>query len=193
MTFKLSVGVSSLFLVTLFGQTNITAIRPTLQIGASSVTPLASPSPSRMKVAYGMANVPNQGAGQVIGIVVAFDQPNIEEDLSSFDTQFALPPCTTANGCFEKVYASGTQPTTDDYWAMETSLDVEWAHAIAPQAKILLVEASSAVNTELFGAVDVAVQRGASVVSMSFAQAESSAETQLDSHFNSAPGVIFVA
>ena len=148
--------------------------------------------PAQMRKAYGIDQLANQGAGQIIGIVDAFDDPNIEADLGVFTTQFGLPPCTTANGCFQKVYASGSQPSTNAGWTVEISLDVEWAHTIAPQATILLVEAASASFTDLFAAVDVAVQHGASVVSMSFGGRESSSETANDSHF-SVPNVTFVA
>jgi subtilase family serine protease len=136
-----------------------------------------------MRQAYGFDQIANQGAGQTIGIVDAFDAPRIESDLATFNTQFGLPACTTANGCFEKVFAAGTKPASNKGWAGEISLDVEWAHAIAPQAKILLVEARSNSNADLFAAVDVAVQHGASVVSLSWGGGESNSELSLDSHF----------
>jgi subtilase family serine protease len=148
--------------------------------------------PAKMQTAYGFNLVSNQGAGQVIGIVDAFDDPNIESDLGVFTKQFSLPACTTANGCFQKVYATGTKPKKNSNWSSEISLDVEWSHAIAPQAKIMLVEASGQTNAELYQAVDVAVQNGATVVSMSWATDEYSGETSDDSHFN-VPNVTFVA
>src|SRR5580704_4042548 len=92
--------------------------------------------PAKMRTAYGFNLVANQGAGQVIGIVDAFDDPNIESDLGVFTKQFSLPACTTANGCFQKVYATGIAPKKNANWASEISLDVEWSHAIAPQTKI---------------------------------------------------------
>jgi subtilase family serine protease len=145
-----------------------------------------------MRTAYGFKLVSNEGAGQVIGIVDAYDDPNIESDLGVFTKQFSLPACTTANGCFEKIYATGTAPAKNSNWATEISLDVEWSHAIAPQAKIMLVEASGQTNAELYQAVDVAVQNGATIVSMSWATDEYSGETSDDSHFN-VPNVTFVA
>ena len=85
------------------------------------------------------------------------------------------------------------QPKTDSGWALEESLDVEWAHAIAPGATILLVEASSASISSLLAAVDYAVSQGASVVSMSWgSSSEFLGETSFDSHFT-APGVTFTA
>lgn len=149
-------------------------------------------TPSGTRHAYGFDLISNQGAGQIIGIVDAYDDPNIESDLGVFDSTFSLPACTTSNGCFQKIYASGIQPSTSSGWALEMSLDVEWAHAIAPQAKIFLVEAASISFTDLLQAVDVAVQNGASVVSMSWGGGESLLETAFDTHF-AVNGVTFVA
>jgi subtilase family serine protease len=149
-------------------------------------------TPSGTRHAYGFDLISNQGAGQIIGIVDAYDDPNIESDLGVFDSTFSLPACTTSNGCFQKIYASGIQPSTSSGWALEMSLDVEWAHAIAPQAKIFLVEAASSSFTDLLQAVDVAVQNGASVVSMSWGGGESLLETTFDTHF-AVNGVTFVA
>src|SRR5580658_2509527 len=96
-----------------------------------------------------------QGAGQTIALIDAFDDANIESDLGVFDTQFSLPDCTTANGCFTKIYATGTKPGKNKDWALEESLDVEWSNAIAPQAKIIVVEAAGQGAAELLKAVDV--------------------------------------
>ena len=69
---------------------------------------------------------------------------------------------------------------------METSLDVEWAHAIAPSAKILLIEAKTPSGANLMAGVDYARSRSDVVaVSMSWGGAEFSDETSLDSHFTS--------
>jgi len=141
--------------------------------------------------AYGFDQLSNAGAGQTIGIVDAYDDPNIESDFAVFNSTFGLPSCTTANGCFKKIYAQ-RKPRTDSGWSLEMSLDVEWAHAIAPQAKIVLVEASSASFANLMQAVDVAVQSGASVVSMSFGGGEFTSESSYDYHF-SVSHVTFVA
>src|SRR3954471_21140653 len=59
-----------------------------------------------------------QGAGQTIAIIGAYDHPAIEADLGVFSTRFGLPACTTVNGCFQKVYASGVKPPTDAGWAL---------------------------------------------------------------------------
>ncbi len=94
----------------------------------------------------------------------------------------------------------GTTPNNAG-WATEISLDVEWAHAVAPQANILLVEASSASTSALLQAVGYAATH-ASVVSMSWGTSEFSGETAYDTGsggvagfngFANYPGVTFVA
>jgi len=101
-----------------------------------------------------------------------------------FTSTFNLPACTTANSCFTKIYASGSQPVGDPGWGLEMSLDVQWAHAIAPLAKIILVEATNNTIDSLLHAVQVAVQHGANVVSMSWASGEFPTQTLYDTYFN---------
>jgi subtilase family serine protease len=157
--------------------------QPPLRIQSDATTSPTGISPTRIRHGYGFSSIANQGSGQTIGIVDAFDDPNIAADLAHFNSTFGLATCTTSNGCFKKVYASGTKPATDPGWALEIALDVEWAHVIAPKAKIVLVEASTNALTSLLHAVDVAVQQGASVVSMSWGGNEFSTERGYDSHF----------
>src|SRR5712692_4944277 len=108
--------------------------------GTNATTGPRGMSPSATRHAYGFDLISNQGAGQVIGIVDAYDDPNIESDIGVFDSTFSLPACTSSNGCFRKVYAQGSRPSTNSGWALEISLDVEWAQEIATQANIVLVE-----------------------------------------------------
>ena len=101
---------------------------------------------------------------QTIAIVDAYNDPNIVSDLQVFDQQFGLSAAS-----LKVVNQSGgsSMPTTDAGWAGEISLDVEWAHAMAPAAKILLVEANSASTTDLMSAVNYARNTaGVSVVSI---------------------------
>ena len=114
-------------------------------------------TPAQIGHGYGFDQISGQGKGQTIAIVDAFDHPNIEQDLALFSSTFGLPACTKRNGCFQKVYASGSKPDTNSIWAFEISLDVEWVHAIAPKAKILLVEAASDQLSDLLAAVDIAL------------------------------------
>jgi len=157
--------------------------QPPLRIQSDATTSPTGISPARIRKAYGFASITNQGAGQTIGIVDAFDDPNIAADFNHFNSTFGLATCTTTNGCFKKVYASGSKPATNAGWALEIALDVEWAHVIAPKAKIVLVEASNNTLLSLLHAVDIAVQQGASVVSMSWGGNEFSTERNYDFHF----------
>jgi subtilase family serine protease len=122
-----------------------------------------------------------------IGIVDAYDDPNIESDLGVYSTQFGLPSCTTANGCFKKVNQTGgsTYPRKDAGWSLEIALDVEIVHAICPNCKILLVEASSNSFVNLIAAEDYAIAH-ATIVSNSWGGSEFPSETtsSYDGHFN---------
>jgi subtilase family serine protease len=149
-------------------------------------------SPAQIRQAYGYNNISNQGEGQVIAIVEAFDNPNIEADLGVFNATFNLPECTTANGCFKQIYAGGSKPAGDTCWGLEMALAVQTAHSLAPKAKIVLVEAADDTYQSLLAAVDVAVKQGATVVSMGWGGNEFSGETKFDSVFN-VPGVEFTA
>ncbi len=147
-------------------------------------------SPASVIKAYGFpANL--QGLGQTVAIIDAMDNPNIEADLGVFSSMYGLPSCTTANGCFKKIYASGT-PTGDPGWGVEIALDVEWVHAIAPLAKILLVEASDASNG-LFSAINVAIENNATVISCSWGGAEYDGEQSFDSIFQNSPVPVVVS
>ncbi|HJW99301.1 MAG TPA: hypothetical protein VJ453_04045, partial [Terriglobales bacterium] len=84
--------------------------QPPLRIANDATTSPTGISPARIRKAYGFSAIANQGAGQTIGIVDAFDDPNIAADLAHFNSTFGLATCTTSNGCFKKVYASGTKP-----------------------------------------------------------------------------------
>lgn len=150
-------------------------------------------SPAQILAAYGWPKALSAGAGETIAIVDAKDDPNAEADLAVFDGQYGLPPCTTANGCFTKVDASGgtNYPPSNNGWDFEISIDIEWAHAVAPGAKILLVEAQSNSLAHLLAAVDYA-KAHARYVSMSWIGNEFSTESKDDGHF-AQPGVSFFA
>jgi subtilase family serine protease len=141
-------------------------------------------SPATIESVYGFSASPTAGAGKTIAIVDAYDDPTAETDLGVFSSQYGLPACATANGCFQKVSQMGgtNYPRTDTGWALEISLDIEWAHAIAPGAKILLVEASSNSFANLLAAEDYAKAQ-AQYVSNSWGGSEFSGESSYDSHF----------
>jgi subtilase family serine protease len=151
-------------------------------IGALGTIPY---SPQTIKTAYGFPTSFGAGAGQTIALVDAYDDPHVQADLNTFDTKFGLPTCNKANGCFLKVNEKGgtsTFPPTDKGWDLEISLDVEWAHAIAPAAKILLVEASTEIPDDLTQAVQTASAR-ANYVSNSWGYPEFLAQETYDARF----------
>jgi len=133
------------------------------------------------------------GGSKVIAIVDAFDDPNAATDLATFSIQFGLP---AAN--FSKVFASGVKPPQDPTggWELEESLDIEWAHAMAPSARIILVEAASNSLSNLLAAETVAANlvaaAGGGEVSNSWGSGEFSGETSFDSRFIKS-GVVFFA
>ncbi|HEX8939776.1 MAG TPA: S53 family peptidase [Candidatus Limnocylindrales bacterium] len=141
-------------------------------------------SPATIKSAYGFSTSATAGAAKTIAIVDAYDDPTAASDLAVFSSKYGLPACTTANGCFRKVSQSGgsTYPSVNGGWALEISLDVQWAHAIAPGAKILLVEAKSSSFTNLLAAEDYA-KAHARYVSNSWGGSEFSGESAYDGHF----------
>lgn len=136
------------------------------------------------------------GGSNVIVLVDAYDDPTALNDLTVFSKQYGLPAPTKKN--FEVVYQTGTKPQVDPTggWEFEESLDIEYAHALAPKAKIILVEANSNSFADLFGSVKVgaklAVKAGGGEVSNSYGGGESSGEEKYESDFTGA-GVVFFA
>jgi kumamolisin len=136
---------------------------------------------------------PPSAGGGAIALVEAFDDPSAASDLHTFSTQFGLPAADLT-----VVFADGSKPSVDPTGSaeLETSLDIEWAHAMAPKAKIFLVEAPSLALSDLFQAIFVAgnlvATNGGGEVSMSFGSGEFLQETKLDQIFT-ASGVVYVA
>jgi subtilase family serine protease len=182
-------------LATTAGTMSCNALRVTNvveHVNAKGVTPNATPSgygPSDLDSAYKLPA--GGGAGQTVAIVDAYDDPNAESDMAVYRAQFGLPACTTANGCFRKVNQTGgtNYPRRNTGWAGEESLDLDMVSAIAPNAHIILVEASSATMTNLGTSVNTAVSLGAKFVSNSYGGSESSSDTSYDSSYFNHPGV----
>jgi hypothetical protein len=87
--------------------------------GASlSTPPTTAFTPSQIRHAYGFDLVTNQGAGQTIALVDAYDDANAANDLAVFSKQFNLPACTTASGCFRQLYSNGRKPSANANWAV---------------------------------------------------------------------------
>jgi subtilase family serine protease len=161
-------------------------------VGTGTTSPTGL-SPNQIRSAYSWPTKATAGAGETIAIVDARDDPSAEADLAVFDATYGLPACTTANGCFKKVDASGgtKYPSFDNGWAFEISIDVQWAHAVAPGAKLLLVEAQSQSLDHLLAAEDYG-KAHAQYVSNSWIGNEFSTEAKDDGHFVQ-PGVSFFA
>jgi kumamolisin len=145
-------------------------------------------TPASIGVVYGLPN-PNTGGSGTIAIVDAFHYATAENDFNVFSTQFGLPLATPANF---QVVTLGKRSNCG--WAQEAALDIEWAHAMAPGAKIVLVEAKSNSFADLFHAVDVAkALPGVTQVSMSWGGSEFSGEASNDSAHLLQSGVVFFA
>jgi subtilase family serine protease len=135
--------------------------------------------------------IPGDGRGQTIAIVTAYDAPTIKNDLLVFDQQFGLPTTDAYGASTLSVVISRTRPPADAGWGLEAALDVEWAHAIAPKAHILLVEAASASTANLLSAVDYArSQPGVVAVSMSWGGHETPFDTYNDDYLTTPAGHI---
>ena len=160
-------------------------------------------TPMQVRHAYGFdqisfslngQTIKGDGAGQTIAIVDAYDDPNIFNDLNVFDRQFNIE----GNVNLYSKYGSATSfltkvtqgtPRGNVGWGQEISLDVEWAHAIAPAAKIMLVEANTSSYANLFASVNYArSQPGVVAVSMSWGSGEFSGETSYDTYFSTPTG-----
>jgi hypothetical protein len=163
----------------------------------TNVSPIGH-TPAQIAQAYGFNQVSfdngaikGNGAGQTIAIVDASYDPNIASDLQKFDAQFGL----AAPPSFSQFVEQGA--TTNSGWALETALDVEWAHAMAPGANIDLIEANNNSLGSLLSAVNYARNlANVSVVSMSWGGSEFASETQYDSLFTTPAGhvgITFVA
>ncbi len=155
-------------------------------------------SPADLRSAYNLSG--RASDKEVVGIVDAYDDPTIKNDLDVYSRQFNLPIlpfCAIGAAkpgvpCLQKINQSGgvALPEPNSAWAVEISLDVEAVHALCGNCSIILAEAVSPNMKNLTAAVDAAVKAGANVVSGSYGGPEFSGETAFDSHFNH-PGVAF--
>lgn len=161
-------------------------------------------SPKQIRAAYGLGDLENKsytnrGKGQAIAIVIPFHSPRARQDLIAFSKQYKLP--LPNKNTFRQIYANGRKPLFDQDATTEAMLDIQWAHAIAPQATIYLIEAESFAQGDLYVAVDKAItllnkkHRGG-VVSMSWGLVqENPTEAMFESTFSDprAKNITFVA
>lgn len=180
---------------------NVVVYTPAQVRAAYNLPAVSAPSiqPNATQLAAG-------GAGQTIYIINAFNNPYAFSDLTTFSRQFGLPLCTQdsiaptaklplaaaspkATCSFSVVNATAqgtitpTVPGYDASWQSEASLDVQWAHAMAPYARIVLVQANAATLDSLTGAIKLANTMGPGVVSMSFGAKEGSWAPNVEQFF----------
>ncbi|HEU0250423.1 MAG TPA: hypothetical protein VFR48_06845, partial [Solirubrobacteraceae bacterium] len=142
-------------------------------------------TPAQLRDAYfpGEAAEAPAGEPQTIALVDAYNDPDAEADLATYSSEFALPSCTSANGCFKQVGQSGgegasglpfpkTKAELETYakgtteqrlkaeeaegWTLEISTDIEMAHAICRNCHVLLVAAKSPSYSDLEAAEETA-------------------------------------
>jgi subtilase family serine protease len=121
-----------------------------------------------------------------IAIVDAYAYPNAEADLAQFNADMGLPPCTTANGCFTNINLSPYDGTGSG-WDLESMLDLQSAHSMAPNAKLVYVQAYDNGYDNLGYAVGVGAGM-ADVVSNSWSGGE---DTYYDFYWNLGKVLLF--
>ncbi len=156
-------------------------------------------SPQNLRSAYKLPST--GGSGQTVAIVDAFDDPDAEADLNVYRKEYGLGECTKANGCFKKVNQEGKEENypppgaQEERWAIEMSLDVDMVSAVCPECHILLVEANSSEDSNMYAAEDEAAsweeagtKRKTTEISDSWGEEESPEETSNDVYFDH-PGI----
>jgi kumamolisin len=165
---------------------------------ASALTAPAGESPQSIRAVY---NLNSSGFG-TIAIVDAYHYATALNDFNVFSNQYGLPTevstrsTSSTNRNFQVVYSTrnGAAPAGNAGWNQEEALDIEWAHAMAPNAKIVLVEAASSSFNDLFSAVRKANSlAGVHQVSMSWGGGEFSSEMNYDSNFTTNGITYFVS
>ncbi len=157
--------------------------------------PAGGLTPGDLASAYSF-NPTATGSGRTVAIVDAYNDPNINSDLQTFDSNYGLPACSIADGCLTVVSQTGSTtslPANDTIgWSIEESLDVESVHSVCQECNIILVEANSQSLADLGASENEAVSLGASIVTNSWGLAETSGDSAYESDFNH-PGVVLTA
>ena len=184
-----------------------TSFKPDYYLIPHANSSISGYTPAQIRAAYGFSKTSfgttaADGRGQTIAIIDAYNDPTIASDLAAFDSKFgiAAPPSFKIVNQNGGTRLPGTDPSQG--WEGETALDVEWAHAIAPGANILLVEANSAADANLFAAVNYARQQaGVSAISMSWGSDDNASNAAYDQNLSNTylvtpsghQGITFVA
>ncbi len=184
-----------------WGYRSHTHLRVLVAANATASNTAQFNTPAMIRSAY---SLPSTGGSGAIALVDAYHYPTALQDFNAFAKQFGLPQETSTNATaagnqkFEVVYATGFKPQSGgnyiSSWNMESALDIEWAHAIAPGAKIYLVEAASDSLSDLNYAVQIASHLpGVKEVSMSWGGGEVPPEVQWYDSIFTTNGVVFFA
>jgi subtilase family serine protease len=184
-----------------WGYRSHTHLRVLVAANASASNTAQFNTPATIRSAYAL---PATGGSGAIALVDAYHYPTALQDFNFFAKQYGLPQETSTNATatgnqkFQVVYATGAKPLSGgnyiSSWNMEAALDIEWAHAIAPGAKIYLVEAASDSLSDLNYAVQIASRlTGVKEISMSWGGGEISSEVHLYDSIFTTNGVVYFA
>jgi subtilase family serine protease len=172
---------------------------------AASGTAPSGYGPLDLRAAYGLdSSAITGGVGQTVAVVTAYDDASAESDMGTYREQYKLPACTTANGCFKKVDATGgtSYPPAMPGWSASTAQSLDMISAICPNCHILLVEAGNPAIPVTTGAdalgqaENEAAALGAKFVDNTIYTSESTYSTQeptLDRQYFDHPGVVITA
>ena len=158
----------------------------------ASTPPSSGIDPTELQNAYKLAGL--KSGGRTVALVDAYGYPNLERDLSTYRSQFGLPPCTTANGCLRVIDQNGgtSYPRTDVGWDQEQALDVDAVSAACPDCKILMVQAKTNSFANLGAAVNQAAkQPGVVAISNSYGGGDA-ADSTYGQYYNH-PGIAVTA
>lgn len=157
-------------------------------------------SPAKLRTAY-TGGISTASGMPIIAITAAYNNPNIQTELNTYSTAFGIPTLPACVGsiasstvpCFKKIDQNGgtNYPQNNTQWGLEISMDVQIAHAICTNCKILLVEADSNGINDLMTAIDQAIVQGANVTSHSWGLGEFSTQSTFNTHLN-VPGVAMI-
>ena len=146
----------------------------------------------------GTSALPSGGSGMIV-IVNAYDYPPAQDDLNVFSRQFGIPECGESNPCFTTVYSAGVKPPVDALWAANAAGIVQYAHAFAPSAKIVLIEAPSASIVDTNAAIAFANRyvvenspSGVAQMIIPFGSFETPGQLLTDELFTT-PGIIYLS
>jgi subtilase family serine protease len=192
---------------TTHAHTNIQKFLPGGHRGEASMPSGKYETPASLACVYGLTKAVKgcnpstlktvtTGGSKIVAIVDAYDYPTALNDLTVYSAQFGLPAPTADN--FAVVYAGGAKPPQDSTggWEEEEALDIDMAHAMAPGAKVILVEANSNSTKDLFAAEKVAAKlvaaAGGGEVSNSWSGGEQANEKKFDKTF-ATKNVVYLA